>query len=338
MSLLGKIIAALNVVAAIAFVLVAGLDWGQRQRWAYAVYRHDLLVEGLPIDDKELDPDQTPRVNKLAASTLKEIFAGNPVKTQAQEVANVRKLVQDKIDSPEVPGSRGQKLAYFLHPLARTYLERDSLAQLMASPEAAEKAAEGLQQQLQAHFDTVGERRPVEERKANAARLLFCLGEALEDPKADLIASGTYKRFVVVTGLAGAARAVDDQALLLQKMTAQAILAHEAERAQFISGHNQTVYESQTLADALDRQERFLKSKKDEADKQSLLVEARRKEIKDLTDKLEDERRKTGQKLDKQAELERTVMERLIDLRDTARKNQELERQIRELEGLPPER
>ena len=31
-------------------------------------------------------------------------------------------------------------------------------------------------------------------------------------------------------------------------------------------------------------------------------------------------------------------MERLIDLRDTAKKNQELERQVRELEGLPAAR
>jgi hypothetical protein len=40
MSALGKLLAVLNVLAAIAFVVIAGMDWGQRQRWAYAAYLH----------------------------------------------------------------------------------------------------------------------------------------------------------------------------------------------------------------------------------------------------------------------------------------------------------
>ena len=53
MSGFGKLLAVLNVLAAIAFVVFAGMDWGQRQRWAYAAYLHDVIVDGLPIDDKE---------------------------------------------------------------------------------------------------------------------------------------------------------------------------------------------------------------------------------------------------------------------------------------------
>ena len=70
MSLWGKIFAILNIVAAVGFVVVAGMDWGQRERWAYSVFRHDLLVAGLPFDAKEVDADGAPRVDKLSPATL----------------------------------------------------------------------------------------------------------------------------------------------------------------------------------------------------------------------------------------------------------------------------
>jgi hypothetical protein len=338
MSLLGKIIAILNVVAATVFLVVAWLDWAQRERWAYAVFRHDLLVEGLPIDDKELDQDLHPRVNKLRASTLDEIFqaaGGSHVKTQTEEVNRLRSLVQSKIDGAP---NKGQALARFLHPLARTYLERDNLAQFMASNQITEAQTAELQRRLDQQFDgviTPGGKQTLEERKANAARLLFCLGEVLdagaEQPTA-------YKRFLVISGLAAAAREVDAEASLLQQMTGQAILAHEAERAQFLYDHNQVVGQSQNLADAWDRQALFLKAKKEEADAQDQLVKERTAQIEDLAKQLDKLRQDTRTKLDEQAKLEEAVMKGLIDLRDTAKKNQELERQIRELEGLPAER
>ena len=62
MSLVGKIFAILNVLAAIGFVIIAGMDYSQRHRWAYTVYRHQLLLDGLPIDDAEKDADGAPRI------------------------------------------------------------------------------------------------------------------------------------------------------------------------------------------------------------------------------------------------------------------------------------
>ncbi len=138
MSLLGKVLAILNVFAAIAFVVMMSLDWGQRQRWEYAVYRHDLMVRGFPIDDKETEPDGTPRVDRLSDYTSGQILDSvsvpgrkKGIKTQMQELEQVRNAVKAKVDDAapldvgekEPLATREQKLAFFLLPLARTYAE-----------------------------------------------------------------------------------------------------------------------------------------------------------------------------------------------------------------------
>src|SRR5438105_2771952 len=49
MAMFGKILAVLNVLAAIGFLVVAGVDYDKRQNWAYSHYTHQLVVFGLPI-------------------------------------------------------------------------------------------------------------------------------------------------------------------------------------------------------------------------------------------------------------------------------------------------
>ena len=75
MSLIGKLLAILNVLAAVAFVVIAGMDWQQRERWAYTVFRHDLFVDGLPIDDKENGPDLQPRVDEAHGAVARTTFS-----------------------------------------------------------------------------------------------------------------------------------------------------------------------------------------------------------------------------------------------------------------------
>ena len=54
MSLLGKIFAILNVIAAVAVVVIARMDYAQRDRWAYAVSTaiESNFLDGLPIDER----------------------------------------------------------------------------------------------------------------------------------------------------------------------------------------------------------------------------------------------------------------------------------------------
>jgi hypothetical protein len=341
MSLAGKIFAILNIVAATGFLLMAWFDWAQRERWAYEVYRHDLLVEGLPIDANETDRDGTPRVDRLSEKTLAAIEpsgTGAPVKTQQDEVKRVKSEIETrKIASNDVPGTKSQKLARYLRPLARTARERDDLTQKMTTPPPAEKedalAAE-LQKRFDKEFEGVGGKDSIQQRKDSAARLLFCLGEALHEGEDDYIASPAYKRYVNVVGLSGAARAADDQAVIIQAMTQEAILNHEAELKQFVEDLDARVYRTQTIADAVERQEKLLKLKEAEVAKAKQLVETRTAQLTALREQLAGLQAKTSKSLADQAKAEQEIMDRLIELRDTAQKNQELEREIRRLEGV----
>jgi len=341
MSLYGKIFAILNILAAIGFVVVAGMDWAQRERWAYSVFRHDLLVDGLPIDAQERDAEEKPRVENLSPETLTAILpasSGPQVKTQQEEVERIRSQVQSKIADSAVPGTKSQKLARYLGPLARTATERDNLNQIMAAPQN-DAAAEKLEKDFTHEFDGVrevgadGAKHSVQQRKENAARLLFCLGESLhEDPNTDYFASPAYKRFVNVVGLSGAARAADDQAIVLQKMTEEEIAAHEAELKQFVNNLDQAIYRTQGISNAVEQQDRLLKFKVIEVAKAKALVEERKAKIADLKDQLAALQKKTDAKLAEQAASEQEIMDRLIELRDTNATNQKLEKDIRQLE------
>ncbi len=345
MSIWGKIFAVLNIVAATGFVLIAAMDWGQRERWAYAVYRHDLLVSGLPIDDKEKDPDGTPSVDRLSDQTLSAIepsSTGTPVKTQQAEVDRVRKLIDGKINGGDVPGTKSQKLARYLLPLARTARERDDLLRAMTGPppNKPEDVEAALQQQFDKAFEGVKASgadgaHSIEGRKAAAARLLFCLGEALhEDPATDYFTTPAYKRYVNVVGLTGAAQAANDQALVVQNMTDEAVNAFYAEQRQFADNLDAAGYRAQGVSDAVERQDRFLKLKEAEVAKAKQLVELRTSQLNALKDELAKLQGKTAKALSDQAKAEQEVMDRLIELRDTGKKNQELEREIRRLEGV----
>src|SRR5262245_44888888 len=65
MSLFGKILAVLNVLAAIAFVVLAAMDYQRRQDWSFAVLRHDIALRGLPVNEDEKDREGNLLVREL---------------------------------------------------------------------------------------------------------------------------------------------------------------------------------------------------------------------------------------------------------------------------------
>jgi chromosome segregation ATPase len=102
MSLFGKLLAIFNVIAAIAFFVVAILDWSQRQAWEHAVFRETLLIDGLPLDENETNADGKQIVKLLDAKILSDVFStagANPQSTQVLEVKRVQGIVQGWVNS-----------------------------------------------------------------------------------------------------------------------------------------------------------------------------------------------------------------------------------------------
>ena len=102
MSILGKILAVLNILGVGGLIYLSSVTYAKRRAWEYANFRHDLIVDGLPIDDKDSDKEGKPLVRHFADkaaddTTLKAILGGSPVKTQREEVERVKGLLDAKL-------------------------------------------------------------------------------------------------------------------------------------------------------------------------------------------------------------------------------------------------
>jgi hypothetical protein len=178
MSLLGKVLAVLNVVAAVAFLLVASLDWAKRQAWADAVLQHDLLLSGFPVTKEEKDIEGRPRVFDIRKSLRDQIFSqygGDAPETQVDEVEKVQRKLQAKIDNQDAKDTKSQRLARILLPLTKGNDERKALLEIIATTVADPNAKDTKSQRL-AHL-LLPLTRDKDERKG--------LLEILADPKID---------------------------------------------------------------------------------------------------------------------------------------------------------
>lgn len=107
MKMLGLVLAVLNIFGAIAFVVVGLMDYAKREAWAYANLTQDVLVDGLPLDNAQLDPYGVPLKDKLSNDTIKAWFPTNPVSTQVDEVNRVKKLTDAQISGAGDPAKEG---------------------------------------------------------------------------------------------------------------------------------------------------------------------------------------------------------------------------------------
>jgi hypothetical protein len=139
MSLLGKILAVLNVLAAVGFFFVAYMDWNMRQSWANAVVQHDIVINGLPVDKSELDQEGHPKYLNLRKAMLQPLLGAQIVRTQEEEVDQVR----NKLQVPTSFEDRTQKvvavkkLASILMALADQQKQREDLLKRVDEAQAA---------------------------------------------------------------------------------------------------------------------------------------------------------------------------------------------------------
>jgi hypothetical protein len=363
MTLLGKILALVNILAALGFVYLAASDYAARRQAAYGVYRMDLQISGLPLNAEEKDVEGQDRVKDLSQATLTDLFqqaGGSPVKTQLEELDRVKAAVKAKIDggdaitvaSPLDPKSQlslatsEQKRAWFLLPLARSLspqdaaqdqpavLDRSSLIAQMqkADQKPSEEDFERVFSRIQSITDPGDKRRAV-------AEALFSLVEPLalaDGQQVEQLADLTgYKRFVVVVGLKAAVQAVDTVAAAQARMTEEADEILTSDRAKFTAEHNRMVGIIRDLEDQVRRANAALEAQRNQTARQDQLVKERETQVKDLESRLEAARKATKTELAKQAKVQEAVLAEQRKLRDANRKNQELLKTIESLEKQP---
>jgi hypothetical protein len=369
MSLLGKILTFLNVLAAVGFFMMAGMDWGRQQPWNEAKVERGLLVGaaiqmggddllpeslgriGLPLDEQEKDLEGNPRFKNLRQEALKRLFqsgGGELVRTQADEVKRVKAELQRRIDDQNVKeGTKAQKLADVLMHLATSVKEREELRQLALD----EKNTEKLQGLFDQAFDDplAGDAPPgpngvpsappkhtADQRRLLIAHLLCATADVLRRdeaaPPPSFTESKAYQRALATTGLVACSREVEAEAVDLRNVFAEVRNGMGHDREAFLNAHRTLLARIEDLAEKVGQQKGKLKMQTEMVDKQRTLADARQAEATRLEKDLAAAREATREQLAIQAAMEKQLFRSRQEMRDAFEKNVQLERQLRSLE------
>lgn len=181
MSIFGKILAVLNVLAVIGVIALLGMNYAKRQNWEYAVFRQDLMIKGLPLDDKETDDLQQPVVSKIGEKTRQDLFRqaspATPVATQQEELKRVEDALRGQVQAAGDKKKQIAALARILTPMAETSEQRLRMMTCQAYLFDDNTFAVLKQRLLAAHSAATaprqGREKPYEERFHDALALTF---------------------------------------------------------------------------------------------------------------------------------------------------------------------
>lgn len=179
MSLLGKLLLVVNLLAAAGFVYLATQNWKGRQTITAAGLRTQLLITGLPLDDERIadrkyEEDEVPFVfregpggvpTETISKKILDVYfqagpggdgstagslAGGAVTSQIAEAKRVRAKIEENLKAAPGPAEKVALLKEWLLWQAETYDERLEYQALIEARNADE-----LEKRLLARFDGV---------------------------------------------------------------------------------------------------------------------------------------------------------------------------------------
>ncbi len=350
MSLFGKVLAFLNILAVGAFAYFGMKSYSQRAKWSYAAFRYELAIKGLPVDKSETDENNALRYKKITKSLQSEL--GITVQTLEEAAEQLVSQTKSTWASAGKDELKTQILVY-LH-FAETARHRESLLTLYAyldNPAVASSAAErdflekmktSLPSDLSTRLtrykslDQEAKRREIGDVDVAVMELFLPKpqqGQAPPDP----FESGYYRKMVRILGGRETSRALSKKAQILVDITNQ--LRDQVRpliQSGFVAQHDDLVEQIRRrelrwreLLSQVATKEEQAKVKRQRADKQIAIVAKKTKELADA-------QVVSQNLLDALAKEQKRLFDTLIELRNINRRNQELEKRIRELESQLP--
>jgi hypothetical protein len=324
MSTLGKVLAVLNVLAAIGLFTVAALNYGQRQAWTTAVFQQDLLISGLPINETQVDVEGKPIVSQLGKGILQKLFsgAGEPVRTQLAEVKQRHDRLAQSIDSKEA-------MQAVLLPLARSVSDREELRDQIAKGsledlKGPEGPFEAAFKEAMTGKDIQGKPFDLSGWKQAIAHVLYGTSQNPQD----------QQRTLIVVGLDEYVHSADKQAARLAQMVPELQLQIANGSTDWQLKHKALIQEIVALAERVRTEEEVLTKQQDLRDQRhQALVAARKGDVEELTKLLENTRKQLAQELTRQSALETQLVDKQKEVAAADAGNQQLEREIRSRES-----
>jgi len=332
MSALGKVLAILNVIAAFVFMLIAAVDWGQRQSWAYAAYRADLALDGLPLDEKELDLKGKKRIDRLTDNTYASVMGEAPKeatdKTRLHYVGTVRNALKEEVGRAPDDDAKRQKLISILAPLAKTLPEREALIDKINKENVP--VLTGDQGPLLSAFDEVlkesAQDLVPEQRRQAIAHLLFAVARTPAE----------RQKVAAVVGQREYAGAVTRQAAALRAMIEQMSAAIARDRARFVNEYQHRIAHLEALARELKSRETDLASHKEFLAKHETLLKARLGDVHHLHEELETARKQTAEALQALSQEQRELFDAQHKVGKFVEANEALEKELVRKETARP--
>lgn len=109
MSLLGKVLAILNLLTLVGAGVLGAMVYAQRQNWTHTIFLANLYLEGLPVDANEMDRSGSPVAPRIGPATLTAMFGTTDVpSTQEGFVKAMAKDLVKKIKDEADPVKRAQ--------------------------------------------------------------------------------------------------------------------------------------------------------------------------------------------------------------------------------------
>lgn len=232
MSVFGKVLAVLNVLAVLGFGYLATMSYSQRAQWAYTAFRYDLAMKGIPVDKTEEDSNGNLRYEEITEGVRKDL--GITVQTQEEAAEKLVSQAQTLLSQQGGQETATQKQIRLMLYLAGNASERESLLQLYnyeatpANQRAQDPQMEALKQGLPSLIDTRlthFRALPQDAKKQEIAYLYATLMDLLTvdsqtgQPVADPSNSSYATEMRKIVGVQEAAQAMSRKAAVLADMT-----------------------------------------------------------------------------------------------------------------------
>jgi hypothetical protein len=308
MSILGKVLAVFNILMALAaFFYFFPTDWGTRHSWAHSDFRHELVLDGLPVNDEVKDTEGHVLKDKISDADLKQIFpGGNPVRTQMEEIERVRRELQQKD-----PG----RLKEILSTTARTGAERD---EVLATPSDKIQPSDAIAR----IFEEVDKAKAPGALRSAIAHLLFNYYE--KDEK--------ERRLPIVVGLKEFSLEVNQEADALVSMTARVRRGMQRDLSAFEGQYPQLIKDIQVLADKIEDSKKQLEFQEQLRMSHNSLVMRRIQDVEALKKAIFDARQATRQAMETLTKEQKLYHQAETEAGQRAKENLDFEREIRKKE------
>lgn len=125
MSIFGKILAFVNVLAVVGVLVLMAMNYAKRLSWEYAVFRQDLLINGLPVDNESAQQAGATQITpETQQDMFRQVSPSTPVATQKDEVDRVKRELSSQVQNAGDKKKQIRTLAMIMTPMAETSEQR----------------------------------------------------------------------------------------------------------------------------------------------------------------------------------------------------------------------